>query len=94
MTRTGDVSFHSTRALISRTAHRIQSSSVFIQRSRRRGVKGFETYYHSPYAAELAQNIQNRLCSLKGAVNRGVHTADFSRRGKALYPAVLWNVVI
>jgi hypothetical protein len=52
-------------------------------------VKGFETYYHSPYAAELAQNLQNRLCSLKGAVNRGVHTADFRVVRKALYPAVL-----
>src|SRR5204862_4321305 len=37
----------------------------------------------------LAQNIQNRLCSLKGAVNRGVHTADFRVVRKALYPAVL-----
>jgi N-acetylmuramoyl-L-alanine amidase len=63
--------------------------SIHFNDSRRRGVKGFETYYHSPYAAELAQNIQNRLCSLKGAVNRGVHTADFRVVRKALYPAVL-----
>src|SRR5207302_307719 len=57
--------------------------------SHRRGVIGFETYYHSPSAAELAQNIQSRLCSLKGSVNRGVHTADFRVVRKALYPAVL-----
>jgi hypothetical protein len=52
-------------------------------------VKGFETYYRSPYAAELAQNIHNRLCSIKGAVNRGVHTADYRVVRKAIYPAVL-----
>src|SRR5437763_6535951 len=63
--------------------------SIHFNDSRRRGVKGFETYYHSAYAAELAQNIQHRLCSLNGAVNRGVHTADFRVVRKALYPAVL-----
>src|SRR5207249_6640923 len=33
--------------------------------------------------------IQNRLCSLNGAVNRGMHTADFRVVRKALYPEVL-----
>src|SRR5438445_5895335 len=36
--------------------------SIHFNDSRRRGVKGFETYYRSPYAAELAQNIQSKLC--------------------------------
>src|SRR4029077_16405712 len=63
--------------------------SIHFNDSGRRGVKGFETYYHSPYAAELAQNIQSRLCSLNGSVNRGVHTADFRVVRKAVYPAVL-----
>src|SRR5205823_9205712 len=33
--------------------------------------------------------IQNRLCSIKGAVDRGVHTADYRVVRKAIYPAVL-----
>jgi hypothetical protein len=63
--------------------------SIHFNDSRRRGVKGFETYYRSAYAAELAENIQNRLCSIKGAVNRGVHTADYRVVRKTIYPAVL-----
>src|SRR5205823_14292427 len=90
MTRTNDVFIPlDTRVDIENST----PNSIFVSNhfndSRRRGVKGFETYYHSPYAAELAQNIQNRLCSLNGAVNRGVHTADFRVVRKALYPAVL-----
>ncbi|PYM02756.1 MAG: hypothetical protein DMF19_01740 [Verrucomicrobia bacterium] len=90
MTRTGDVFIPlDTRVDIENSTPNSIFVSIHFNDSRRRGVKGFETYYHSPYAAELAQNIQNRLCSLKGAVNRGVHTADFRVVRKALYPAVL-----
>src|SRR5438552_3470607 len=63
--------------------------SIHFNDSRRRGVKGFAIYYHSSYAAEMARNIQSRLCSLKGSIDRGVHTADFRVVRKALYPAVL-----
>jgi N-acetylmuramoyl-L-alanine amidase len=90
MTRTNDVFIPlDTRVDIENSTPNSIFVSIHFNDSRRRGVKGFETYYHSPYAAELAQNIQNRLCSLKGAVNRGVHTADFRVVRKALYPAVL-----
>ena len=63
--------------------------SIHFNDSRRRGVKGFETYYHFPYAAGLAQRVQNKLCTIPGAVNRGIHVADFRVIRKAVYPAVL-----
>jgi N-acetylmuramoyl-L-alanine amidase len=90
MTRTSDVFIPlDTRVDIENSTPNSIFVSIHFNDSRRRGVKGFETYYHSPYAAELAQNIQSTLCSLKGSVNRGVHTADFRVVRKALYPAVL-----
>jgi N-acetylmuramoyl-L-alanine amidase len=90
MTRTGDVFIPlDTRVDIENSTPNSIFVSIHFNDSRRRGVKGFETYYHSPYAAELAQNIQSKLCSLKGAFDRGVHTADFRVVRKALYPAVL-----
>src|SRR6266566_6434673 len=90
MTRTNDVFIPlDTRVDIENSTPNSIFVSIHFNDSRRRGVKGFETYYHSPYAAELAQNIQSRLCSLNGAVNRGVHTADFRVVRKADYPAVL-----
>jgi N-acetylmuramoyl-L-alanine amidase len=90
MTRTSDVFIPlDTRVDIENGTPNSIFVSIHFNDSRRRGVKGFETYYHSPNAAELAQNIQNRLCSVKGAVNRGVHTADFRVVRKAVYPAVL-----
>jgi N-acetylmuramoyl-L-alanine amidase len=90
MTRTGDVFIPlDTRVDIENGTPNSIFVSIHFNDSRRRGVKGFETYYHSPYSAELAQNIQSTLCSLKGSVNRGVHTADFRVVRKAVYPAVL-----
>ena len=90
MTRTNDIFIPlDTRVDIENSTPNSVFVSIHFNDSRRRGVKGFETYYRSPYAAELAQNIQNRLCSIKGAVNRGVHTADYRVVRKAIYPAVL-----
>jgi N-acetylmuramoyl-L-alanine amidase len=90
MTRTDDVFVPlDTRVDIENSTPNSVFVSIHFNDSRRRGVKGFETYYRSPYAAELAQNIQNRLCSINGAVNRGVHTADYRVVRKAIYPAVL-----
>lgn len=63
--------------------------SIHFNDSRRRGVKGFETYYHSAYAFPLAQRVQGKLCTMSGSVNRGVHTANFRVLRKAIYPAVL-----
>src|SRR5216684_7491040 len=63
--------------------------SIHFNDSRRRGVHGFETYYHSPYASELANRIQAKLMAIPNSANRGVHTANFRVLRLAAYPAVL-----
>ena len=63
--------------------------SIHFNDSRKRGIKGYETYYHSPFAAELARRVQSKLLTMKGAVNRGVHVANFRVLRNANYPAVL-----
>src|SRR5213596_1973229 len=63
--------------------------SVHFNDSRRRGIHGFETYYHSPIARELAYRIQQHLVTMRGASDRGVKTANFRVLRKAVYPAVL-----
>jgi N-acetylmuramoyl-L-alanine amidase len=63
--------------------------SIHFNDSRRRGIHGFETYYHSPIAAGLANHIQQKLMTLPHSANRGVHTANFRVLRLAMYPAVL-----
>jgi N-acetylmuramoyl-L-alanine amidase len=63
--------------------------SIHFNDSRRRGIRGFETYYHSPYASELASRIQSKLTTIPRSTNRGVHTANFRVLRLAVYPAVL-----
>jgi N-acetylmuramoyl-L-alanine amidase len=63
--------------------------SVHFNDSRRRGIHGFETYYHDATARELAERIQTKLMSIPHSANRGVHTANFRVLRKATYPAVL-----
>jgi N-acetylmuramoyl-L-alanine amidase len=63
--------------------------SVHFNDSRRRGIHGFETYYHSPAARELAERIQDKLMTIPHSANRGVHTANFRVLRLATYPAVL-----
>ncbi len=63
--------------------------SIHFNDSRRRGIKGYETYYHSDVASGLARRIQGKLLTMKGAVNRGVHVANFRVLRNATYPAVL-----
>ncbi len=63
--------------------------SIHFNDSRRRGIQGFETYYHSPYAYDLASSIERSLLTLPGTVNRGVRTARFRVLRNAQYPSVL-----
>jgi N-acetylmuramoyl-L-alanine amidase len=63
--------------------------SIHFNDSRRRGVRGVETYYHSPYAYDLATAIEQKLDSLPGAENRGVHQARYRVIRNAHYPSVL-----
>ena len=77
------------RASISNRQKNAIFVSVHFNDARRRGIHGFETYYHSPVASDLAHRIQHHLVTIRGASNRGVHTANFRVLRKALYPAVL-----
>jgi N-acetylmuramoyl-L-alanine amidase len=63
--------------------------SIHFNDSRRRGIHGFETYYHSGTSAELANRIQSKLMTIPHSVNRGVRTANFRVLRLAYYPAVL-----
>lgn len=63
--------------------------SIHFNDSRRRRIHGFETYYHSPIARELAKRIQQKLLTIPRSANRGVRTANFQVLRMATYPAVL-----
>jgi N-acetylmuramoyl-L-alanine amidase len=63
--------------------------SVHFNDSRRRGIHGYETYYHSAASRELAERIQSKLMEIPHSANRGVHTANFRVLRNAVYPAVL-----
>src|SRR5438477_3825254 len=70
-----------------------QKNSIFVSvhfnDSRRRGIHGFETYYHSPSGRELAERIQAKLMTIPHSADRGVHTANFRVLRLATCPAVL-----
>lgn len=70
-----------------------QPNSIFVSihfnDSGKRGIEGVETYYHAPYAYDLAVAIERSLATLPGTVNRGVHTARFRVLRNARYPSVL-----
>jgi N-acetylmuramoyl-L-alanine amidase len=70
-----------------------QKNSVFVSihfnDSRRRAIRGFETYYNSPLSIELANRIQSKLTTIPRSANRGVHHANFRVLRLANYPAVL-----
>jgi len=61
--------------------------SIHFNDSRKRGIHGFETYYHFANAAELANRIQAKLMTIPRSANRG--TANFHVLRLATYPAVL-----
>ena len=70
-----------------------QKNSIFVSihfnDSRRRGIHGFETYYHAANSSDLANRIQSKLMTIPHSANRGVHTANFRVLRLANYPAVL-----
>ena len=90
MTRTSDVFI----PLDERVAiENRQSNAIFVSihfnDSRRRGIHGFETYYYSASAEELARRIQTKLLTIPHSAGRGVHTANYRVLRNAKYPAVL-----
>src|SRR5213596_4304111 len=63
--------------------------SIHFNDSRRRGIRGFETYYHSGASFDLASRIQQKLMTIPNSTNRGIHTANFRVLRNATCPAVL-----
>src|SRR5246500_2917116 len=63
--------------------------SIHFNDSRRRGIRGFETYYHSGASFDLANGIQEKLTTIPNSKNGGVHTANFRVLRNATCPAVL-----
>ena len=63
--------------------------SIHFNDSRRRVIRGFETYYHSSNSYDLAHRIQSKLMTIPRSANRGVHKANFRVLRLARYPAVL-----
>jgi len=63
--------------------------SIHFNDSRRRGIHGYETYYHSGASSELANRIQEKLMTIPHSANRGVRTANFRVLRLATCPAIL-----
>jgi N-acetylmuramoyl-L-alanine amidase len=63
--------------------------SIHFNDSRRRKIRGFETYYHSGASVDLADRIQQKLMMIPSSANGGVHTANFRVLRLANCPAVL-----
>src|SRR6266700_3878931 len=90
MTRSSDVFISlDERVTIENSQKNAIFVSIHFNDSRRRGVHGFETYYHSVDSSELANRIQSKLMTIPHSMNRGVHTANFRVLRLAYYPAVL-----
>jgi N-acetylmuramoyl-L-alanine amidase len=90
MTRSGDIFIPlDERVRIENKQKNAIFVSVHFNDSRRRGIHGFETYYHSANARDLAERIQTKLMTIPHSANRGVHTANFRVLRYATYPAVL-----
>src|ERR1700680_2308271 len=65
MTRSSDVFIElDQRVAIENSQKNAIFVSIHFNDSRRRGVHGFETYYHSPGASELANRIQAKLMTI------------------------------
>lgn len=90
MTRTTDVFVSLDQRVAIENA---QKNSIFVSihfnDSRRRAVRGFETYYHSSNSVELARRIQAKLLTMARSSDRGVKSANFRVLRLAAYPAVL-----
>jgi N-acetylmuramoyl-L-alanine amidase len=63
--------------------------SIHFNDSSRRGIHGYETYYNSPGARELATAIQGELMTIPHSMNRGVKVANFRVLRNLRYPSVL-----
>ena len=90
MTRSSDVFIPlDERVRIENSQKKAIFVSIHFNDSRKRGIHGYETYYHSSISSELANRIQAKLMTIPRSANRGVRTANFRVLRLANYPAVL-----
>jgi N-acetylmuramoyl-L-alanine amidase len=90
MTRNSDVFIElNDRVAIENAQKNAIFVSIHFNDSRRRGVHGVETYYHSSASFDLANRIQEKLMTIPNSKNGGVHTANFRVLRNATCPAVL-----
>src|SRR4029453_13943282 len=90
MTRSSDVFIPlDERVRIENSQKKAIFVSIHFNDSRRRGIRGFETYYHSGASFDLANGIQQKLATIPHSASRGVHTANFRVLRLANCPAVL-----
>src|SRR6266571_9073673 len=90
MTRNSDVFIElNDRVAIENAQKNAIFVSIHFNDSRRRGIRGFETYYHSGVSFDLANGVQEKLMTIPHSKNGGVHTANFRVLRLANCPAVL-----
>src|SRR6266704_5529128 len=90
MTRSSDVFIPlDERVTIENSQKNAVFVSIHFNDSRRRGIRGFETYYHSGVSFDLANGVQEKLMTIPHSKNGGVHTANFRVLRLANCPAVL-----
>jgi N-acetylmuramoyl-L-alanine amidase len=90
MTRNSDVFIElNDRVAIENAQKNAVFVSIHFNDSRKRRVRGFETYYHSGVSFDLANRIQGKLMTIPNSSNGGVHTANFRVLRLASCPAVL-----
>jgi N-acetylmuramoyl-L-alanine amidase len=90
MTRSSDVFIElNDRVAIENAQKNAIFVSIHFNDSRRRKIRGFETYYHSGASSDLANGIQQKLMTIPNSANGGVHTANFRVLRLASCPAVL-----
>src|SRR5438093_13069831 len=76
MTRSSDVFISlDQRVAIENSQKNAIFVSIHFNDSRRRGIHGFGTAYHSGDSFNLANRIQGKLMTIPHSANRGVHTA-------------------
>jgi N-acetylmuramoyl-L-alanine amidase len=90
MTRNSDVFIElNDRVAIENAQKNAIFVSIHFNDSRKRRVRGFETYYHSRASSDLASQNQTKLMTIPNSANGGVHTANFRVLRLASCPAVL-----
>jgi N-acetylmuramoyl-L-alanine amidase len=90
MTRSSDVFIElNDRVAIENAQKNAIFVSIHFNDSRKRRIRGFETYYHSGASFDLANQIQAKLMTIPNSANGGVHTANFRVLRLASCPAVL-----